>query len=269
MNATGWRPAPFLVASAVWCVGWLLLLVLEPELWRWPLAALLLNYILISFASLWPRSTSLGTNLVRLPDDAIRRNEIALTFDDGPDPEVTPKVLAILSTYKVQASFFCIGERAGAHPQLCRDIVTAGHAVENHGQRHHNHYCLLGLRGWENEVGAAQTLLTSVTGQRPQFFRPLAGLRNLFLDPVLQRFGIRLATWTRRGYDTKDGNADAVYARLVKNLDAGDILLLHDGNAARTPVGEPVVLKVLPRLLDELDARKLKPVKLSSVCKLS
>ena len=265
MNA--WRPAPFVIASAALHLGAALLLLLKPELWRWAFGAVLLNHAAICAASLWPRSTLLGGNLARLPEASVRRGEIAITFDDGPDPEVTPKVLAILAAYGVQASFFCIGERAAAHPELCRDIIAAGHAVENHGQLHRKHYSLLGFRGWLREVGDAQATLEAITGQRPRFFRALAGLRNPFLDPVLHRLGISLASWTRRGYDTRTGNADTVFARLINNLAAGDILLLHDGNAARTPVGQPVVLDVLPRLLNELAVRKLKPVTLSSACK--
>ena len=266
MNINAWRPTPFVLASAALHFGSILLLLLKPELWRWALGALLFNHVLICAASLWPRSTALGENLVRLPENAARRREIALTFDDGPDAEVTPKVLAILAAYGVHASFFCIGERAAVHPELCRDIVAAGHSVENHGQLHRKHYSLLGLRGWKKEVGTAQTLLNSITGQRPRFFRALAGLRNPFLDPVLHQLGISLASWTRRGYDTRTGNADTVFARLTNNLAAGDILLLHDGNSARTPNGTPVVLEVLPRLLNELATRKLKPVTLSSAC---
>jgi peptidoglycan/xylan/chitin deacetylase (PgdA/CDA1 family) len=264
MNA--WRPTPFIFASIILHLGAVLLLIFKLELWRWTLGAILLNQIFICAASLWPRSTLLGANLVRLPETSAGRNEIAITFDDGPDPEVTPKVLAILAEYGVQASFFCIGERAAAHPGICRDIIAAGHAVENHGQLHLKHYSLLGLRGWLQEVGFAQATLENITGQRPRFFRALAGLRNPFLDPALHRLGLSLASWTRRGYDTRTSNADIVFARLTNNLSAGDILLLHDGNASRTATGQPVVLEVLPRLLKELDVRKLKPVTLSSAC---
>ena len=267
MNLSTWRPTPFVCVSALLHVGCVLLLFWEPGFWRWALGALLFDHALICAASLLPRSTLLGANLVRLPEQAIRRGEIALTFDDGPDPEVTPKVLAILAAYEVKASFFCIGERAAAYPQLCREIVAAGHAVENHGQLHRKHYALLGLRGWRREVGAAQALLYSITGQQPRFFRALAGLRNPFLDPVLHHLGIGLASWTRRAYDTRTGNADIVFARLTKNLAAGDILLLHDGNAARTPQGNPVVLEVLPRLLKELAKHQLSLVTLASTCR--
>jgi peptidoglycan/xylan/chitin deacetylase (PgdA/CDA1 family) len=103
-----------------------------------------------------------------------------------------------------------------------------------------------------------------VTGSAPQFFRAPAGLRNPFLDPVLVRLKLRLASWTRRGFDTVSADADAVMRRLASPLQAGDILLLHDGHAARTRSGRPVILEVLPRLLETLSARQLKSVTLRS-----
>jgi len=245
----------------------LLLLVLQTQSWPWLLGALLLNHAVIMAAGLLPRSTLLGANLVRLPAAAAQRQEVAITIDDGPDPEVTPQVLAILAAHGARASFFCIGERAAAHPQLCRAITAAGHTVENHGQRHRKYYSLLGPRGWLREIGTAQAALEAITGQRPRFFRALAGLRNPFLDPVLHRLDLRLASWTRRAYDTRIGDAAKVLARLTDDLSPGDILLLHDGHSARTAAGQPVILEVLPRLLGELAARKLKPVTLNSVCK--
>ena len=107
------------------------------------------------------------------------------------------------------------------------------------------------------EVSRAQDSIGAVTGVAPQFFRAPAGLRNPFLDPVLQRLGLRLASWTRRGFDTVNGDADSVYRRVAGPLEAGDILLMHDGNAARSNRGAPVILEVLPRLLDALASRGL------------
>ena len=262
-----WRPAPFILVSIYLHAGAILMMLVEPLHWRWALAVVLFNYALVCTAGLWPRSTLLGANLVRLPATAVQRGEIALTFDDGPDEEVTPQVLAILARHHVSATFFCIGEKASAHVEICRNIVAQGHTIENHGQRHRNYAALSGIDGWKREVGQAQDTLERITGRRPQFFRALAGLRNPFLDPVLQQFGLHLASWTRRGYDTRCNNADTVLARLIHKLDAGDILLLHDGNAARTPSGNPVVVEVLPRLLAELAARNLNPVPLSTSCK--
>ena len=116
-------------------------------------------------------------------------------------------------------------------------------------------------------MGDAQVTLLGITGSAPLFYRPIAGLRNPFLDPVLQRLGLRLASWTRRGFDTQADDPDKVYAKLARGLSAGDILLLHDGNAACAANGRPVIVDVLPRLLDELAARHLKPVTLRQACK--
>jgi len=112
------------------------------------------------------------------------------------------------------------------------------------------------------DIAAAQATLTEITGQSPHYFRATAGLRNPFLDPVLHGLGLNLASWTRRSYDTRCGNPDTVLQRLTRNLAAGDILLLHDGNAARTPDGQPVILAVLPRLLTALRDHQLNPVTL-------
>jgi peptidoglycan/xylan/chitin deacetylase (PgdA/CDA1 family) len=101
-----------------------------------------------------------------------------------------------------------------------------------------------------------------VTATAPLFFRAPAGLRNPLLQPVLSRLRLRLASWTRRGFDTVDSNADAVLAKLSRELNAGDILLLHDGHAARTRGGTPVIVEVLPRLLDALGTAGLHSVTL-------
>jgi peptidoglycan/xylan/chitin deacetylase (PgdA/CDA1 family) len=233
-----------------------------PAQWPWALAGVALNHLLIAVAGLWPRSHWLGPNWTRLPAAAAARREIALTIDDGPDPVVTPLVLDLLERYAVQATFFCIGEQAARYPDLCRDIVRRGHAVENHSQRHRHHFSLLGPRGMARELQAAQDTLTAITGQRPVFFRAPAGLRNPFLDPVLTRLGLRLASWSARGFDTRISDAARVQGQLLGGLQAGAILLLHDGHAARTARGIPVVLEVLPALVAAAAAAGLRFVTL-------
>ncbi|KAF0200557.1 MAG: polysaccharide [Gallionellaceae bacterium] len=261
-----WRPTPFILGSVILHLVAVVYILFEPAQWLWAVGVIALNQAFIFAACLWPQGSLLEDNLARLPDAAIQRGEIALTFDDGPDPNITPKVLAILAEHGVKASFFLIGMRATAHLELCRNIVAAGHTIENHGQLHRIRNAFFGLRGWMKEVGDGQSTLESITGRKPQFYRALAGFRNPFLAPVLNRHDIRLASWTRRGYDTFTTDAEVVLARLVKNLAAGDILLLHDGNAAKTASGNSVVLEVLPRLLQEISNKKLSPVTLPSAC---
>jgi peptidoglycan-N-acetylglucosamine deacetylase len=135
------------------------------------------------------------------------------------------------------------------HPELCQEIIRRGHAIENHTQHHRHHFSLLGPNGFTKEIQAAQNTLTAITGQRPLFFRAPAGLRNPFLDAVLKKLNLTLASWSVRGFDTKNSNAEKIKTKLIGHLKAGTILLLHDGNAARSHQGTPVILEVLPDLL--------------------
>jgi len=257
-----WRPNAFLRGSIGVHAAALAGTALAPELWPWMLGAVVANQSAIVAGGLLPRARLLGPNLTRLPAAAAARGEVALTLDDGPDPEVTPRVLELLGRAGVRASFFCIGERARRHPGLVRAIAAAGHAVENHSLSHRHDFSILGPRGYLRELGAAQDALGALTGSAPRFFRAPAGLRNPFLGYALARLDLGLASWTRRGFDTVSANAPRVLARLTRGLAAGDILLLHDGRPARAADGTPVVLAVLPRLLEALLRANLRPVTL-------
>jgi peptidoglycan/xylan/chitin deacetylase (PgdA/CDA1 family) len=122
-------------------------------------------------------------------------------------------------------------------------------------------FAMLGIGGIRAEVAAAQASITQAAGVAPRFFRPPAGVRSPLLDPVLHQLGLRLVSWTRRGFDTRR-QPEAVTAKLVGGMQAGDILLMHDGHCARTPAGTPVVLEVLPRVLDAIGAAALRAVPL-------
>lgn len=258
-----WRPTPLFQATFTLHAGALGLLGMQPGLWPWGLGVLAANHLALIAAGLWPRSRSLGPNWVRLPP-AAALGHIAITVDDGPDPEVTPQVLDLLDRFDARASFFCIGSMAQRHPELCQEIVRWGHTVENHSQHHYHHFSTFGPWRMAHEIEIGQDNLAAISGQRPCFFRPPAGLRNPFLEPILARHGLHLASWTRRGYDTHNRDADDVARRLTNNLAAGNILLLHDGHAARTVAGQPVILAVLPRVLEAAAAIGLKPITLRS-----
>lgn len=251
------RPTVFVQLCVAVHVLCLLAVVITPALWRWLLAIVLVNHGLIALIGLWPRSRWLGPNWTALPAAAAARNEIALTIDDGPDPVVTPQVLDLLARHRVKATFFCVGRKAQLYPELCRDIVRRGHAVENHSQRHWHNFSLLGPAGYEREIEAAQASLGAITGQRPQFFRAPAGLRNPFLAPVLARLGLQLASWSVRGFDTRINDAARISKRLLRGMHPGSILLLHDGNAAQTANGIPVIVAVLPAVIAHAAARNL------------
>ena len=242
-----WRPTPLLIGAAATHLGAAAAVSVAPSTWPWAAGGIVTSHLLLATAGLWPRSSQLGPNWTRLPDGAAR--EIALTIDDGPDPEVTPRVLDLLDRHGACATFFCIGERARAYPALVEAIVARGHEVANHSQRHRHTFSLSSPGMLKREIAAAQRTLTDISGIRPLFFRAPAGLRNPFLEPVLCALGLQLASWTRRGYDTRVRDARAIERRLLRGLAPRDILLVHDGHAARDAHGTPVVLDVLPTVL--------------------
>ncbi len=255
-------PSPLMKTSAVLHVGAAASLAI-PGAWPWALGAVVADHLVLTACGLAPRSDWLGPNWTRLPA-AAAAGRVAITIDDGPEPSVTPQVLARLDEHGAHATFFCIGERVARYPDLAREIVRRGHAIENHSQRHPNLFSLLGPRRLASEILEAQETIGEVSGSAPVFFRAPAGLRSPLLEPVLARLGLRLASWTRRGFDTVRRDAGSVAAKLSRGLEAGDILLLHDGRAARTAAGSPVILEVLPRLLDECAAAALTAVTLRS-----
>lgn len=259
-----WTPSPFIAGSFVLHLVAVAVVIIQPHWWAYVVATLVADHAVLTAAGLWPRSHSLGPNWTHLPAASAARRCVALTLDDGPQPEVTPQVLDLLDVYGAKATFFCIGERVERHPELAREIVRRGHALENHSHYHRHYFSFLGPWRMGREIARAQRAIAATVGEPALFFRAPAGLRNPFLEPVLARHGLRLASWTRRGFDTIDGDADSVFLKLTRNLRAGNILLLHDGQGALTKSGSPVVLEVLPRLLTALQAAGLQTITLRS-----
>jgi len=261
-TARPWRLSPLLRVSAGIHAGGAAALALAPHAWPLVAGALVADHLAVVAAGVHPRSTLLGPAISRLPSDARSRREIALTFDDGPDPVTTPKVLDLLDARSARSTFFCVGRKVAAHRDIAAEIARRGHRVENHSYRHRNAFWFLPPASLRDEIERTQEAIASATGRTPRLFRAPAGIRSPLLEPALARAGLDLVAWTRRGFDTVSGRADRILARLVRGLAAGDILLLHDGSSARGASGNPVLLEVLPRLLDAVEAAGLRPVPL-------
>jgi peptidoglycan-N-acetylglucosamine deacetylase len=256
------RASPLVGMSWAWHGAMLVGAAVTPAHWPWWLGGVAANHAILGAAGLLPRCAWLGPNLRRLPAPAVERGLIALTFDDGPDPVVTPKVLELLDRFDARATFFCIGERIREQESLAQAIAARGHSIENHTQRHRHAFALLGPAGLRREIATAQQTIASVIGVEPRFFRAPAGVRNPLLEPVLRELGLQLTSWTRRGFDTVSSDAGQVLNRLGRDLGAGDILLLHDGHGGHTRGGSPVILEVLPILLQRVRDANLRAVTL-------
>lgn len=255
-----YRPPALQIASLALHAGAAVALAAAPKHWRTIAGALVANHVALAAASLWPRGSLVGPNQLRLPDAAARRGEVSLTFDDGPDPEVTPRVLDLLDAAGMRASFFVIGRRARAHPRLVAEIASRGHRVENHTETHPPLFACYTAGLLRREILPVQELVAAATGEPPRLFRAPAGLRNPLLDWVLHTAGLRYVSWTRRGFDAVESNPAAIARRLLHGLAPGDILLLHDGRAHGPRGGNPVVLEALPPVLAALADRGLRSV---------
>lgn len=239
-------------------------IVVQPALWPWALGAILGSHALGAAFGLVPGTATLGPVVTRLPAPAAARGELALTFDDGPDAEITPRVLDILDHAGAHATFFCVGARAQSHPHIVRDIVARGHAVENHAFGHSRAMGFYSVRRLVRDIGDAQKTLADISGIAPRFFRAPFGIRTPLTEPALARLGLCCVAWNVRSFDSVDRNPARVAARVVRRLAPGSIVLLHDGvEGQRSPVtGVRSVLGALPLVLEKMRERQWRSVTL-------
>lgn len=179
------------------------------------------------------------------------RPEIWLTIDDGPDPEDTPQLLALLERHQARATFFLIGERAARWPQLVEQIVRAGHEVAHHTHRHPagTFWCAspARLRAELDDALAA----FAVAGVRPQRFRAPVGIKHVLLGRELATRGLACIGWTVRSGDCLGRCAETLVASVMRRVRPGGIVLVHEGPG----VPATVRVRMIGRLLEALRAR--------------
>ena len=177
-----------------------------------------------------------------------KRKIVALTFDDGPDTENTPALLALLAERKVRATFFCIGEHVARQRELAKRMVAEGHEIENHTFQHCPWTNIFSVRRLRDDLARAQTEIQSVAGRAPEFFRPPVGLTNPRIFRVTRELGLKVAGYTARGLDRRTDAPEKIAGRLLRKLQPGAIFLLHDGGVPRERL-----LAVVTLLLDKLE----------------
>lgn len=154
---------------------------------------------------------------------------IALTFDDGPDERNTPLVLDALAGAGVQATFFLIGERAEAHPELVRRIVREGHRIGNHTFTHSDRFPFRSRRAVRTELEETRRTLEQITGLRTRLFRPPFGVTNPRIAAAVRDGGYDTIGWSIRPFDTRTHvSRDKILRRILDRLRPGAVILLHD-----------------------------------------
>jgi peptidoglycan/xylan/chitin deacetylase (PgdA/CDA1 family)/SAM-dependent methyltransferase len=152
---------------------------------------------------------------------------VALTFDDGPDPEVTPLLLDLLDRHSVPSTFFVTGERAARHPTILRDILSRGHTIGNHSYHHFPFLMLKGMRTLRREIETTQSVLAGF-GIVPLAFRPPAGIVNSRLWRVLLEQGMFCVNYSCRAVDFGNRRVSHLSGKVLKGVSPGDIIALHD-----------------------------------------
>jgi peptidoglycan/xylan/chitin deacetylase (PgdA/CDA1 family) len=187
--------------------------------------------------------------------------KVAITFDDGPEPAVTPRLLDLLLRRRVRASFFLLTDRAVRYPDLVRRMAAEGHEVALHADRHDRLTLIPSTEMWRR-ISLARKCLQRLSGQPVRFFRPPFGAQSVSTYCFARLCGLEVVVWGPHAEDWTDGTEEAVAARGLANLNGGDILLLHDG--MQRPAGESVPtfdrVSAVGLILDGMAERSLVPV---------
>ncbi|GHD87162.1 polysaccharide deacetylase family protein [Streptomyces naganishii] len=179
-----------------------------------------------------------------------RPDHVALTFDDGPDPRSTPHFLRLLAEREVRATFFLLGRQAHRSPGLVREIAAAGHEIGIHG-RLHRPLLLRGPRATYDDFSRARDTVAAITGREPTLFRPPYGVMSTAAHLAVRRLGLTPVLWTCWGEDwTARATPESVHRTVVRDLDGGGTVLLHDSDCTSAPGAWRSALGALPRILD-------------------
>jgi peptidoglycan-N-acetylglucosamine deacetylase len=187
---------------------------------------------------------------------------VALTFDDGPAIE-TERILDILAEHRLHATFFMIGKHVEQLPNIARRVAAERHEIGNHSYSHCL-YLFQGFRKTQRQLQRAQAAISSVTGFRPRFARPPFGIRTRSYFAVARSLGLRTVQWDVAGFDWKNRGAERVAFDVLRCVQAGSIILLHDGDSAGRQDRMQTVA-ALPLIIDGLQSRGLQIVPLAEL----
>jgi peptidoglycan-N-acetylglucosamine deacetylase len=190
---------------------------------------------------------------------------VALSFDDGPDPEVTPAVLDALARNDARATFFAIGQSLDAHPQLARRLIAEGHELGNHSWRHSRWESFLGVRKQAQEIERGERAIAAMTGShvRP-LYRPPFGIKSPPFVLAASERQLTMVAWSLHSRDTSAADPQCIAERVLKRIRPGDIVLMHDGHDLPGR-HRPACAQAMPAILQGLREKELQCVTVSEL----
>jgi peptidoglycan/xylan/chitin deacetylase (PgdA/CDA1 family) len=209
-----------------------------------------------------PRSSILYPTVTHGPRSSRR---VALSFDDGPDPDVTPAVLDALAAHDTRATFFTIGRALDAHPQLARRLLAEGHELGNHSWRHSRWDSFRGVRGQTQEIERAERAIAAMTGRGvPPLYRPPFGIKSPPFVLAASQRQLTMVAWSLHSRDTRAGDPKRIAERVLRRIRPGDIVLMHDGHDLPGR-HRPACAQAVPLILQGLREKELECVTVSEL----
>lgn len=213
-----------------------------------------------------PALTSVGPLRARLAPALSglgRPDQVAITFDDGPDPTSTPQFLDLLARQRVEATFFLLGFMIRRAPGLVGEIVAAGHEIAIHGDTHRNLLLRDPVGTW-HDLARARDLVGDLTGVAPRWYRPPYGVLTTSALLAARSLQLRPVLWTAWGWDwSRRSTAESVHRTVRRRISGGGTVLLHDADCTSAPGSWRATLAALPRILDDCRSHGWRPARLS------
>jgi peptidoglycan/xylan/chitin deacetylase (PgdA/CDA1 family) len=224
-------------------------------------AGILSGGALLAYSVFMPRCQFWAPVIRSIPD----RETVALTFDDGPHPEFTPRILDILAQHEVRATFFVIGRNAEKHPEIVKRMAVEGHTVGNHTLDHDRFGVNQKRDYWRRQIQETQRIVAQITGQLPVLFRSPMGFKTGHIAAAAKEARLPFVGWSVRSLDTRPLSAEKLAARVLARTTGNDIVLLHDGlEATRAAKGasQQNTVDALPAILEGLVEKRQRAVSL-------
>ncbi len=227
------------------------------------------NWSIFIFIIIWLVLTIIGSFHIRWnyflkanhSNKQVKENVIALTFDDGPNKEFTPKILSLLKKYNAKATFFCIGKNVKDHPDILNKTVKDGHLIGNHSYNHHNSFGFLSTEKVIDELEKTKNIIEEAVDLKVHFFRPPFGVTNPNIAKAVKNLNLHTFGWSIRSLDTIAKDPEKVYQKIISKIKKGDVLLMHDANS--------LSVTVLEKVLKYLDQNNIKTITLDKLFNLN
>lgn len=182
---------------------------------------------------------------------------VAITFDDGPHSEFTPKALDLLKKYKAKATFFCIGQNVEKHPEILKRIIAEGHTIGNHTYSHVKSFGFLSTSKVIAELVKANQVIKDLIGKEMKLYRPAFGVTNPSIEKAVKTLKPYSIGWNIRSLDTTLRTEKMIFRRITRKVSKGDIILLHDTSQKTINVLEQLLLFLREQKLEVVTANQL------------